>query len=364
MQVAPRPVRQAVGDEPAQPALAGALPGTQPIVALTRAGWANPAGLQRPGLQRVAYFLENGTLRREYWNVLDPTLSSTTTKRDLLTHVKTVTVRYLDAVPAVAGPVAAATATAVRSSGCASVRSRWRSPSTPRTGARSCASSRSPDEKRRVARAPSTVARRAPQRQRGIALLVAILLVALGTIIAAAVAYENAMTARRGTATFAFDESLLVAQGAEALAAYGLRSCGRTTEISMHLPRPGLGQARSVRSRSCPGVMLQASLEDLQGRFNLNNLVNDRRHAPMRCRSRPSSSCWRARGSRPSGPATWSTGSTGTSTPSIPDGAEDSVYMGQTPPYRTAQPLHHERQRAAGAAGVRARPLCASSRRT
>jgi len=96
MQVAPRPVRQAVGDEPAQPALAGALPGTQPIVALTRAGWANPAGLQRPGLQRVAYFLENGTLRREYWNVLDPTLSSTTTKRDLMTHVKTITVRYLD----------------------------------------------------------------------------------------------------------------------------------------------------------------------------------------------------------------------------------------------------------------------------
>jgi len=96
MQLAPRPVRQAIGDEPAQPALLGAVPGTQPIVALTRGGWANPAGLQRPGLQRVAYFLENGTLRREYWNVLDPTLASTTTKRDLMTHVKAVTLRYLD----------------------------------------------------------------------------------------------------------------------------------------------------------------------------------------------------------------------------------------------------------------------------
>ena len=97
VQVAPRPVRQAVGDEPAQPALQGGAPGVQPIVALTRAGWANPAGVQRPALQRVAYFLENGTLRRAHWDVLDPTLASTTEKRDLLTHVKTFTVRYLDA---------------------------------------------------------------------------------------------------------------------------------------------------------------------------------------------------------------------------------------------------------------------------
>ena len=71
-------------------------PGAQPIVALTRDGWSNPSGLQRPGLQRVAYFLENGTLRREYWNVLDPTLASTTAKRELMEHVKTFTVRYLD----------------------------------------------------------------------------------------------------------------------------------------------------------------------------------------------------------------------------------------------------------------------------
>ena len=97
VQLAPRPVRQPVGDEPGQPALAGAPPGTQqPVVAFTRAGWANPAGLQRPELQRVAYTLDNGTLRRENWNVLDPTLASTTAKRDLLKHVKSFTIRYLD----------------------------------------------------------------------------------------------------------------------------------------------------------------------------------------------------------------------------------------------------------------------------
>ena len=55
-----------------------------------------PAGLQRPGLQRVQYFLENGTLRREYWNVLDPTLASKTVRHDLLEHVKSFQLRYLD----------------------------------------------------------------------------------------------------------------------------------------------------------------------------------------------------------------------------------------------------------------------------
>jgi general secretion pathway protein J len=96
VQLAARPVRQPVGDEPAQAALQGGLPGTQPVVALTRDGWANPAGVQRTGLQRVAYYLENGTLRREHWDVLDPTLASTTERRELLTHVKSFTIRYMD----------------------------------------------------------------------------------------------------------------------------------------------------------------------------------------------------------------------------------------------------------------------------
>jgi general secretion pathway protein J len=91
-----RPIRQPVGDG-WLPALIGqADPNTQPILQLTRGGWNNPNGVQRPGMQRVAYFLEKNTLRREYWTVLDPTLQNTTMKRDLLTHVKTVTFRFMD----------------------------------------------------------------------------------------------------------------------------------------------------------------------------------------------------------------------------------------------------------------------------
>jgi general secretion pathway protein J len=94
-QLAPRPIRQPVGDQ-----LQGALVASatsQPLAALTRNGWANPSGLQRPTLQRVAYFFENGTLRREHWSVLDPTQSSVAQRRDLLTHLKSVTLRYMDA---------------------------------------------------------------------------------------------------------------------------------------------------------------------------------------------------------------------------------------------------------------------------
>jgi len=95
MQLVPRPTRQPIGNS--WDAALVATAANQPVVALTRGGWTNPNGLQRPGLQRVAYFFENGTLRREYWSVLDPTQSNTTLKRDLLAHLKAVQFRFMDA---------------------------------------------------------------------------------------------------------------------------------------------------------------------------------------------------------------------------------------------------------------------------
>ena len=118
-----------------------------------------------------------------------------------------------------------------------------------------------------------------PVRQRGIAMLVAILLVALGTIIAAAVAYDSAMTARRGAATLSFDDALLVSQGAEALAAYGLRSVmqmsktGTSGTIDVYATQPWAEPVGPLEV--VPGVTLEAQMEDMQGRFNLNWLVAD-----------------------------------------------------------------------------------------
>ena len=96
VQLAPRPIRQPVGVGWLPCLIGQADPNMQPILQLTRGGWNNPTGVQRPGLERVAYFLEKNTLRRENWTVLDPTLQNTTQKRDLLTHVKTVTFRFMD----------------------------------------------------------------------------------------------------------------------------------------------------------------------------------------------------------------------------------------------------------------------------
>lgn len=65
------------------------------LVVLTRAGWANPAGIQRPAVARVSYRLENGVLRRVVWPELDVVPATTPIVRDLLDHVKAVHFRFL-----------------------------------------------------------------------------------------------------------------------------------------------------------------------------------------------------------------------------------------------------------------------------
>ena len=181
-----------------------------------------------------------------------------------------------------------------------------------------------------------------PSRQRGIAMLVAILLVALGTIVAAAVAYESAMSARRGSATFDFDEALLVGEGAEALAAYGLRA------VMQQPPAPGQAQGDVYPQQHwsdpvgpvevVPGVTLEASLEDLQGRFNLNWLViasgpDAGKPDPVAvaafqhlCELLEVEPKW----------ADMLVDWIDADTNPQPDGAEDSAYLGQNPPYQAA----------------------------
>jgi general secretion pathway protein K len=173
---------------------------------------------------------------------------------------------------------------------------------------------------------------RAWQAQRGIALMVAILIVALGTMIAAAVAYENTMTARRGTATYAFDQSILIAQGAEALAAYGLRQIVQSDPKQLY---PGQGWDKPIGPiEVVPGVMLEASLEDLQGRFNLNNLVKSD-GTPDVAMVTAFNQLLALLGLEEKWTGYVIDWIDMDGTPSIPEGAEDSVYMGQTLPYRT-----------------------------
>ena len=69
--------------------------GALDLIVFTRAGWANPAGIQRPALARVAYRLENGVLRRVVWPELDVAQATTPIVRDVLKDVKAVRFRYM-----------------------------------------------------------------------------------------------------------------------------------------------------------------------------------------------------------------------------------------------------------------------------
>src|SRR5690348_13699091 len=162
------------------------------------------------------------------------------------------------------------------------------------------------------------------RRERGVALLTAILLVALGTMIATAIAYRTAMTARRGAGTFALDQSILVAEAGEAIAAYALGESRRNNPQTDAPGQPWSTHYGPVAITD--GVTLEAWLEDLQGRFNLNELVDDTgRKDPAAIQA--FQSLLRIRGVEPKWAeaiADWIDQDTLVDSP---DGAEDSTYL-------------------------------------
>jgi general secretion pathway protein K len=171
-----------------------------------------------------------------------------------------------------------------------------------------------------------------PRRQRGVALLVAILLVAIGTVLAASIAYDSAMVARRGIAILAMDQSLMVATGAEALAAYALRE---DAEEGQEIDHPGEVWGKPYGPLEIvPGVVLTAFVEDMQGRFNLNSLLKQDgevddialAHLQRLLEMLEIEPKWAGM------IADWIDLNTEARNP---DGGEDTLYAGQDPPYRT-----------------------------
>jgi len=69
---------------------------SEQIAELTHSGWSNPAGVPRSTLQRVSYRLEDKKLMREYWVVLDRTLTGEPQSAELVDRVKTVGFRFMD----------------------------------------------------------------------------------------------------------------------------------------------------------------------------------------------------------------------------------------------------------------------------
>jgi general secretion pathway protein K len=123
------------------------------------------------------------------------------------------------------------------------------------------------DAAMRTSRAP-----RSMQRQRGVALIMAVLIMALATMLAAEVSFKSYLDQRRTLNSFSLDQAFEIALGGEAWASDALRrdkmqgskTDDFTEEWATPIPPIPLEDV---------GGEFEGQLEDLQGRFNLNTLV-------------------------------------------------------------------------------------------
>jgi general secretion pathway protein K len=167
-------------------------------------------------------------------------------------------------------------------------------------------------------------------RQRGVALITAIILVAIAAVLATAIGYASAMSARRASTLFGSNQAFLAAEGAEAMAAYVLRNTQAPFSLSQHW-----AQAYGPFELT-DGVTLEyAQLEDEQSKFNVNNL------APVTGPDNPNAlqaftQLLQLIGLEPKWAPILADWINNNPNPTTSDGAGDSVYLSQAPPYRKA----------------------------
>ena len=106
-----------------------------------------------------------------------------------------------------------------------------------------------------------------PSRQRGVALLVALLVVALSTILIAALLDRGELAMARSRNLLRAEQAQAYAQGLEAYAAQVL-----LTTWDDGADTNGSPWALPLSPQEVPGGRISASLRDLNGCFNLNNL--------------------------------------------------------------------------------------------
>jgi len=171
------------------------------------------------------------------------------------------------------------------------------------------------------------------RRQRGVALLVAIVIFAIATTVAAAVTYNKAMSARRAAATFTLEAALQAGMAAEALASIALEDAGGKTQITL---TQDWAQVQPPLEIPDTGIWIQAQVEDLSGRFNLNSLVKWENNEFIE--DQHQLAVFRDLLSRVDVDPKYATLLLDWIDPNIaPDtsgGGEDTLYLSQAPPYR------------------------------
>lgn len=169
------------------------------------------------------------------------------------------------------------------------------------------------------------------QRERGTALITAILVVALATTIAASLTWDLFLDQRRAFGRVTVDQGLMYSLGAEAWANNILRDDAQDNQVD----HPGEPWATQITPLPIEGGQIQGQIQDLNGRFNLNNLIDAsgasdpvaiegfRRlllalELDVRLADRVAD--WIDRDLEPN----------------FPDGAEDPEYLSRQPPFRAA----------------------------
>ncbi len=172
---------------------------------------------------------------------------------------------------------------------------------------------------------------RPAQRQRGVAVLTAMVVVTLGTMIAVNLMWTATVDQRRAAAGLAADQGLMYLQGAEAWAGDILRQDQVESPQSDHL---GEQWALELPSLPVDGGAISGRLEDLQGRFNLNNLVTPQGEADLIAQQQ-FERLLASLGLDASAAGAVVDWLDANGDASFPGGAEDGEYAAGTPPYRT-----------------------------
>ncbi|MEX2125751.1 MAG: type II secretion system minor pseudopilin GspK [Woeseia sp.] len=170
---------------------------------------------------------------------------------------------------------------------------------------------------------------------RGVALITAMLISALASIVAYNLAWDNALDVRRTMVLLNHDQAVQVALGAESWVV-GILHQDMEDSQTDHL---GEIWASELPGLPIDGGELFGRVEDLQGRFNVNNLIDETGEVDLEALER----FRRLLVALELDPrfagiaADWLDANQDAG---FPDGAEDSIYTGMTPPYRSAnQPL-------------------------
>ena len=170
---------------------------------------------------------------------------------------------------------------------------------------------------------------------RGVALITAMLITALAGTVAASLSWDNALDVRRTMVMLYRDQAIQVAVGSEGWVRTILRD-DQASSTSDHLGEIWATEipALPIDAEAVQGE-IYGQIQDLQGRFNINNLLDANGEI-----DEPSLEQYErllaalALDIRLAGiTADWLDAD---QTERIPDGAEDPLYSGLTPSYRTA----------------------------